>query len=161
MAIGSWMNVLRLIDQYKLIPHPEGGYYREIYRSEQIILSPETGTKRNALTHIYFLLAKGQVSRFHKVVHDEVWNFYAGDPLKLIQYNGGEVTEAIIGAAAGDFVTVVKGGVFQAAEATGDYSLVGCTVAPGFDFKDFLFLWEDQKTLNRFKANGSGHDRFL
>ena len=161
MAIGSWMNVLRLIDQYKLIPHPEGGYYREIYRSEQIILSPETGTKRNALTHIYFLLAKGQVSRFHKVVHDEVWNFYAGDPLKLIQYNGGEVTEAIIGAAAGDFVTVVKGGVIQAAEATGDYSLVGCTVAPGFDFADFSFLVDDPDLKAELIKNYPGYQRLV
>jgi predicted cupin superfamily sugar epimerase len=79
----SLMNVQKLIDRYKLIPHPEGGYYREAYRSEQILYSPAAGKKRRALTHIYFLLPAGQVSRFHKVIHDEVWNFYAGAPLKL------------------------------------------------------------------------------
>jgi len=129
-----------LIDQYNLIPHPEGGYYREVYRSEQTLLSPAAGKKRSALTHIYFLLAAGQISRFHKVVHDEVWNFYAGDALKLIRYNGADVTEAIIGGMGGDFVAVVNGGIFQAAETTGAYSLVGCSVAPGFDFEDFSFL---------------------
>jgi len=153
--------VQKLIDRYRLIPHPEGGYYREVYRSGQTLLSPETGTKRSALTHIYFLLAAGQVSRFHKVVHDEVWNFYAGNPLKLIQYNGKDVTEAIIGAAAGDFFTVVKGGVFQAAETTGAYSLVGCTVAPGFDFADFSFLSDDPELKQKLIENYAGYRRLL
>ena len=149
------MIVQNLIKKYNLILHPEGGYYREVYRSEQILCSPAAGKKRNALTHIYFLLAAGQVSRFHKVAHDEVWNFYAGDPLKLIQYNGKDVTEAIIGVASGDFVMVVKGGVFQAAETTGAYSLAGCTVAPGFEFEDFSFLDDDPelkaRLLNKYQ----------
>jgi len=132
-----------LIDRYNLIPHPEGGYYREIYRSGQTLWSPVAGKTRHALTHIYFLLPGGQVSRFHKVVHDEVWNFYAGDPLRLVRCGGGQIAETIIGG--GDFVTVVEGGVFQAAETTGAYSLVGCTVAPGFDFADFSFLADHQE----------------
>ena len=150
-----------LIKQYHLIPHPEGGYYREIYRSEQVLCSPAAGKKRNALTHIYFLLAAGQVSRFHKVVHDEVWNFYAGDPLKLIQYNGKDVTETIIGVAGGDFVMVVKGGIFQAAETTGVYSLVGCTVAPGFEFEDFSFLGDDPALKLKLIENYPAYRRLL
>ena len=63
-----------LIDKYKLIPHPEGGYYREVYRSEQTVKSFATNQDRKSVTHIYFLLLKGQVSRFHKVASDEIWN---------------------------------------------------------------------------------------
>ena len=155
------MNVQKLIDQYKLTPHPEGGYYREVYRSEQTLLSPVAGQQRNALTHIYFLLAAGQVSRFHRVVHDEVWNFYEGDPLKLIQYDGQNISEALIGVAGGDFVTVVKGGVFQAAETTGAYSLVGCTVAPGFDFEDFSFLSDDPELKQRLIESYPDYLRLL
>ena len=150
-----------LIDKYNLIPHPEGGYYREVYRSEQILSSPVAGKKRSALTHIYFLMLKGQVSRFHKVVHDEVWNFYAGDPLKLIRYNGADVTEAIIGAMGGDFVAVVTGGIFQAAETTGAYSLVGCSVAPGFDFEDFSFLSDVPELKLKLMENYPAYRRLL
>ena len=76
-----------LIDKYKLVPHPEGGYYAVLYESEQTVMSPVVNKDRKAVTHIYFLLLKGQVSIFHKVAHDEIWNFYEGDPLKLIKYN--------------------------------------------------------------------------
>lgn len=139
-----------LINKYNLIPHPEGGYYREAYRSGQTIYSSATGKKRNALTHIYFLLLEGQFSRFHKVLHDEIWNFYEGNPLKLIQYNGEDVAETIIGTSGGEFAAMVAGGIYQAAEPTGAYSLVGCTVAPGFEFEDFSFLDDDPKLKMKF-----------
>ena len=155
------MNVKKLINRYKLVPHPEGGYYREIYRSEQILLSPAAGKKRSALTHIYFLLTKGQVSRFHRIVHDEVWNFYEGDPLRLLQYDGNNISAALIGVAGGDFVSVVKGGIYQAAETTGAYSLVGCTVAPGFDFEDFSFLSDDPELKQRLIENYPDSRRLL
>ena len=129
-----------LIDKYNLIPHPEGGYYRELFRSNQIVISSVPDQKRNAVTHIYFLLLRGQVSRFHKVLHDEIWNFYEGSPLRLIKFNGDKIEEVIIGKNSDSYVDVVPGGLFQAAETTGEYSLVGCTVAPGFDFADFSFL---------------------
>jgi predicted cupin superfamily sugar epimerase len=70
-----------LIDKYTLVPHPEGGYYAVVYESEQSVKSPIVNKVRKAVTHIYFLLLKGQVSLFHKVAHDEIWNFYEGDPL--------------------------------------------------------------------------------
>lgn len=136
-----------LIEKYQLQPHPEGGYYREVYRSEQEVESAFSGEKRNAVTHIYFLLVKGEVSRFHKVLHDEIWNFYEGAPLKLIEFNGEDVEEKIIGARNESYVSIIKGGVFQAAESTGEYTLVGCSVAPGFDFKDFSFLSEKQQII--------------
>lgn len=131
-----------LIETLNLISHPEGGYYREIYQSSQQVDSPVHGQRRNAVSHIYFLLTKGQVSRFHKVLHDEIWNHYAGAPLRLYQLENEQLTEFHIGSATGDFAAVIKGGCYQAAETTGDYSLLGCTVAPGFDFSDFQFIEE-------------------
>ena len=151
----------QLIDRYHLKPHPEGGYYREVFRSGQILTSPANGEKRNALTHIYFLLARGQVSRLHKVLHDEVWNFYAGDPLKLIRYDGLNITEALISGDAGDFVKIVPGGFFQAAETTGAFSLVGCTVAPGFEFADFAFLSDDRRLTADFLSKHRAYQKFV
>lgn len=143
------MRIQQLVDKYQLQPHPEGGYYREIYRSVQEVSSEFTTEKRNALTHIYFLLGKGQFSRFHSVLHDEIWNFYEGAPLKLIEFDGNKTKELIIGK--GDYTRVIKGGVYQAAESTGEYTLVGCSVAPGFDFKDFSYLTDEPDMLKILK----------
>ena len=148
-----------LIDQYQLTPHPEGGYYKEIYRSAQSVTSPVTGEERQAVTQIYFLLTRGEVSRFHRVVHDEIWHFYQGSPLALIQYDGEKVTRQVIGPETG-YTAVVPGGVWQAAESCGDYTLVGCTVAPGFDFKDFTFL-SDQPAQAEFMQAHHPYHRFL
>ena len=145
-----------LIDKFKLAPHPEGGYYAVVYESKQSVTSPAVNQDRKAVTHIYFLLSEGQVSRFHKLAHDEIWNFYQGDPLKLIKYNGSTVEEVIIGSGCSNCVSIVEGGVYQAAESTGAYSLVGCTVAPGFEFEDFLFLRDEfemkEKLLKEFPS---------
>lgn len=130
----------RLIKTYGLQPHPEGGYYREIYRSAQSVVSPVSSAERAAMTHIYFLLGRGQVSRFHRVVHDEIWHHYQGDPIRLIRFDGKAVAETVIGPGCDDYTTVIPGGIWQAAETTGACTLVGCTVAPGFDFTDFSFL---------------------
>jgi len=132
--------VNRLIDRYKLNPHPEGGYYKEIYKSDHFVKSAIIGKPRSAVTHIYFLLVKSQISKFHKVFHDEIWNFYEGDPIRLIQYDGVDIEEYLIGRRCGRYAAIIKGGVYQAAESTGDYSFVGCTVAPGFEFEDFSLL---------------------
>ena len=131
-----------LIKKYKLSPHPEGGYYREVYRSAQTVNSPINDQERHAVTQIYFLLTQGQFSRFHRVIHDEIWHFYEGKALTLIQYDGKKIQKQTIGPGQ-EYTAVVPGGTWQAAESTGAYSLVGCTVAPGFDFADFSFL-EDQ-----------------
>jgi len=149
-----------LIKKYGLAPHPEGGYFREIYRSDICLESPATKTMRNAATHIYFLLAKGQVSRFHRVIHDELWHFYQGAPLRLIQYDGSKIKEEVIGPEAA-YMSVVPGNVWQAAESAGEYSLVGCTVAPGFDFEDFSFLSDAPEDLARFTAEQDEFKRFI
>jgi len=150
-----------LIDKYNLVPHPEGGYYAVVYESKQAVTSPVVNKDRKAVTHIYFLLLKGQVSLFHKVAHDEIWNFYEGDPVKLIKYNGSTVEEDIIGSGCSDYVSIVEGGVYQAAESTGDYSLVGCSVAPGFEFEDFLLLRDDLETKEKFLEKFPGYRKFV
>ncbi len=145
---------LKLIDVLKLTPHPEGGYYREIYRSESKLISPVNGEMRNSLTDIYFLLLSGQISRLHRVVHDEIWHFYEGDPLELIEVQSDDMkmSKIILGDDNGivKYTHCIKGGNWQAAYSTGEYSLVGCTVAPGFDFTDFEFLKENADVHSTF-----------
>lgn len=87
-------------------------------------------------------MLKGQVSRFHRVLHDEVWNHYEGAPLQLFQLENQQIWERHIGGQNNEYAEVVKAGNFQAAATMGDYSLVGCSVAPGFDFEDFSFIEE-------------------
>lgn len=150
-----------LIDKYELLPHPEGGYYKEVYRSQQTVTSAVINQQRQAVTHIYFLLTKSQVSRFHRVVHDEIWNFYEGAPLRLLSYDGTMVKETLLGQGCENYAQVVAGGHFQAAESTGDYSLVGCSVAPGFDFTDFSFLSDTPKHMEQIKRLDSTLERFF
>jgi len=132
-----------LIEMLGLSPHPEGGWYREVYRSHDAVT--RDGIRRRALTSIYYLLEAGQVSRWHVVALDEVWHFYEGDPLALITWRPGaelaEVTTLGPPSESGDRpLAAVPRGVWQAARPTGAYALVGCTVAPGFDFADFAFV---------------------
>lgn len=131
-----------LVEKLKLQPHPEGGYYRQIYRSDYEVRSPVHGLSRPAVTHIYFLLVKGQVSRFHRVLHDEIWNHYDGAPLRLYDLHQQQLKERRLGGHDEDLAAVIPAGHYQAAESTGDFSLVGCSVAPGFDFADFSFIDE-------------------
>ena len=150
-----------LIEHFGLIPHPEGGYYREVYRSAQHVSSTVVGQKRAAVTHIYFLLDRGQVSRFHRVAHDEIWNFYEGAPLRLITFDGRSLDETTIGTGADQYIAVVPGGCYQAAESTGDYSLVGCSVAPGFDFADFGFMADDPEIVRQLTESFPELGRFV
>jgi len=144
-----------IVKELQLLPHPEGGYYKEVYRSDMAFQSPATHAERNALTCIYFLLEKGQISRFHRVKHDEVWNFYLGDPLRLIDLSNNHKDTMLLGDYQNSLQAqhTIKANHWQAAETTGEYSLVGCTVAPGFDFADFTFLADHgdcQKISNQY-----------
>ena len=154
--------IKKLIEKYYLQKHPEGGYYAETYRSEMTLQSPVNCEVRNVVTDIYFLLSNGEISRFHKVIHDEIWNFYEGDPLKIITFNGTEIFEYCIGSNAADgYKFVVRGGLWQAAKSTGEYSLVGCTVAPGFDFEDFVFMSEHAKLAKKIKTEFSDFQNLI
>ncbi|MFH5803976.1 cupin domain-containing protein [Alienimonas sp. DA493] len=122
-----------------LLPHPEGGRYREVFRSADTV----RGGERAACTHIYFHLAAGEVSRWHRVTSDEVWNLYRGALRLWLWEEGGEPEAVELSADENRFCCVVPAGVWQAAEPLGEDALVGCTVAPGFDFADFAMLHEN------------------
>lgn len=130
-----------LVTALGLIPHPEGGYYGEVYRSSAVVHPADGRGPRSALTTIYFLLTGGTPSRWHQVQSDEVWHFYEGAPLDLWMASPtGEVVEQHrLGPLDGaqQPVWTVPGGWWQAARSAGGYTLVGCTVGPGFDFNDF------------------------
>ena len=135
-----------LVAQLDLIPHPEGGFYREIFRSSERVLAGRHGASRAALTMIHFLLAQGTYSAAHRVLADEAWHFVEGDPLELMWVTEadawhvvrlGALTEGAVPAA------VVLAGAWQACRPLGRYTLVACTVAPGFEFEDFALLRDD------------------
>jgi predicted cupin superfamily sugar epimerase len=124
-----------IIARLGLKPHPEGGHYRETFRDESVDASG-----RSRSTAIYFLLARGERSHWHRVDAVEVWHYYAGSALALrIADADGEHSVALgPDLTAGEYPqAVVPAHAWQAAESTGDWSLVGCTVAPGFEFAKF------------------------
>lgn len=129
-----------IISELNLQPHPEGGYYRQTYCSPSEVRSPLHGEKRPVLTHAYFLLLEGQAFHFHRTAHDQVWHHYDGAPFKLIDLDHHKVREYRLGSSSLHFSSVIVGGHFQAGESMGEYSLLGCTSAPGFNFADFHFL---------------------
>ena len=130
---------------YQMLPHPEGGFYKETYRSN-LLLSGESLQNgingiRSCSTAILFLLVENSFSAFHRIKSDEVWHFYDGDPVDIhvIEPNG-EYQLISLGKNALKnevFQAVVPAGAWFASKSAGEYSLVGCTVAPGFDFADF------------------------
>jgi predicted cupin superfamily sugar epimerase len=136
------MNARGLIERLQLQPHPEGGWFREIHRATQTVTT-NRGT-RSALTTIYYLLERHQLSRWHVVQSDEIWHFYAGAPLELIVYDPAtracNPTVIDVPTTEREPVGIVRAGEWQAARSLGDYSLVGCNVGPGFDFADFQFV---------------------
>jgi predicted cupin superfamily sugar epimerase len=133
--------IQKLVEQLNLQPHPEGGYYRETYRDTRSF--PSERGQRNISTAIYFLLAKNDISHLHRLTADETWHFYSGSPLILVEITPqGNVYKTVIGNNfdRGEMPqkVVLAGNWFGAYLPEGsDYTLVGCTVAPGFDFKDF------------------------
>ena len=124
-----------VIARLELKPHPEGGHFRETFRDLRL-----DADGRPVSTAIFFLLARGERSHWHRIDAVEVWHFYAGSPLKLEIADGDRRRTLALGAdlSAGEIPqAVVPARALQAAESTGDWTLVGCTVAPGFDFATF------------------------
>ena len=124
-----------------LIEHPEGGRFREVFRSGATVTTG-AGLTRSAITHIYFSLRRGEVSRFHRVSSDEVWNLYQGRGVRIHTWYGtsDRPTCTELSVEANEFCHVVPAGAWQAAEPIGDEVLVGCSVGPGFDFEDFELI---------------------
>jgi len=130
-----------IVKKLEMLPHPEGGYYKETYRSEMVEAFQGFSSGRSLKTAIYYLLEKGDFSAFHKIKSDEMWHFYGGHPLEVVEITtGGHLKKTIIGndvLANQQPQYVVKAGHWFGSRSLGDYSLVGCTVSPGFDFQDF------------------------
>jgi len=137
----------QLITQFELIPHPEGGYYKETYRSAEIITQDALPARfpgdRSFSTAIYFLLETGDFSAFHRIKSDECWHFYAGNTLNIyVLHLTGELETIRLGndLSKGErFQYVVPAGCWFASAPAENaaFSFVGCTVAPGFNFTDF------------------------
>jgi predicted cupin superfamily sugar epimerase len=124
-----------IIARLQLTPHPEGGHFRETFRDSRC-----DADGRSASTAIYFLLARGERSHWHRVDAVEVWHYYAGDTLTLqiADESGARTVRLGPDLAAGEVPqAIVPARAWQAAESNGDWTLVGCTVAPGFEFAHF------------------------
>jgi predicted cupin superfamily sugar epimerase len=129
------LSATEVIARLQLAPHPEGGHYREMFRD-----SRKVAGGRAASTAIYFLLARGERSHWHRVDAVEVWHFYAGSALELQISDEHGHRSLHLGPdlrGGGAPQAVVAAGAWQAAASLGDWTLVGCTVAPGFDFAGF------------------------
>jgi uncharacterized protein len=130
------LNAEQVIAALGLRPHPEGGWFIETWRE------PAGAGERPASTAIYYLLRGGERSHWHRVDATETWHFYAGDPLELgVHADGGEASvRHVLGGdlAAGQRPqAIVPAGAWQSARCLGEWTLVGCTVAPGFQFEAF------------------------
>ena len=158
--------VRELIQILQLERHPEGGWYREVFRSLREVRAPvqghaaptgiEGGATRSALTTIYFLITQGEPTAWHSVASDEVWHFLEGAPAELLVVNPVDSRRHVyrLGALGGDGgavggdgaapVAIVPAGQWQMARTLGAFTLVGCTVGPGFDFADFKLLPRDK-----------------
>ena len=146
-------DIIRLLD---LAPHPEGGWYRQTW------IADTPGPGRAAGTSIYYLLAQGQVSHWHRIDSAEIWHHYTGAPLTLsvARNDQGPVADHLLGpdlASGARPQVIVPPGSWQSARSAGDWSLVGCTVSPGFDFAHFEMApagWAPGKPLDGTGPSG-------
>jgi predicted cupin superfamily sugar epimerase len=153
------MDAQEIIRSLDLRPHPEGGWYRELHRSALRVTTSHAS--RCALTSIYYLLQHHERSRWHTVEADEIWHFYAGAPLELFAYEpiAGRFVRRVLAPPATRTepagaqrapAAVIPAGTWQAARTLGDYSLIGCSVGPGFEFADFRFVSELRDHVGHF-----------
>ncbi|MGE9290463.1 MAG: cupin domain-containing protein [Puniceicoccales bacterium] len=152
-----------LREQLGLIAHPEGGAFRELFKSSELVAPRDGRPKRSALTHIYFHLKAGEVSRFHKVLSDEVWHLYQGEGVILYLWKEGDakVEKITVGSPSTPHCCVVQAGYWQAAEPVGEEALVGCTVGPGFEFADFSLIETDSPEADALREVNPQLEKFL
>jgi len=152
-----------LINHYNLLPHPEGGFYRQTYAAAEQIskeaLPERFEGSRSFSTAIYFLLPTGSFSAFHRIKSDEVWHFYEGCPLNIhVIHPNGDYDCMKLGSNMNNgesYQLVVPANAWFASEPVGDpgsFALVGCTVAPGFDFSDFD-LADAEKLVEQYPSH--------
>ena len=153
-----------LIATLQLQPHPEGGFYREVFRSTVAVQALDRVVTRSAVTTIYFLLTEGAYSRWHRVQADEIWHWYEGAPLELFMAppDVTHVQRVCLGPVTDTqrCVATVPAGWWQAARPIGAYALMGCSVAPGFEFDDFTFLI-DAPEASKMQAMPAPYDELL
>lgn len=142
----------KIIANLGLSEHPEGGFFRQTFKSHVMVQPQDQPTLKAAVSHIYYFLPKGTYSRFHKNRYDEIWNLYSGEGVKLYLFNAPNrlVEENYLSFSEYRFHAVIPGGIWQAAEPIGDFALVGCSVAPGWEIQDEVYLADehiDSKTL--------------
>ena len=141
-------DAVALVASLRLKPHPEGGYYAETYRSRERVTTSR-GSDRAALTSIYYLLTADGCSAFHRLASDETWHFYKGSPLTLELIDPAGRYEARTIGPDGPWQTALPAGTHFAAhvDAEEGWTLVGCDVAPGFEFADFQLTTRTTLTL--------------
>lgn len=144
------MDSKQIISKLNLTPHPEGGYFKEFYRSKEL-----TANKLSLMTSVYFLLEKGQKSLLHKIPSTEVWNHVLGDPLVLVTFDSNGAKEEKI-SATDNLDAVVAGNTWMGSYLPEDseFSLVTCHVSPGFEF-DSLEFAKREELLNAFPQEES------
>jgi len=150
------------IERLRLAPHPEGGWFRETYRSREVIaesaLPGRFRGERTFSTAIYFLLGRGEFSSFHRIKQEETWHFYDGGPLMLHVIDpGGRYSRHVLGLAAEDRatpqITIPSEWLFAAETGDNPFTLAGCTVAPGFEIADFS-MPARRELIRRFPQHG-------
>ena len=143
--MSASLTAAQIIAQLALRPHPEGGHFRETFRD-----SRTDANGRSLSTAIYFLLARGESSHWHRIDAVEVWHYYAGAPLTLQIADDKGRRSVKLGADLGageQPQAIVPPHAWQAAESNGDWTLVGCTVAPGFEFSKFELAPKDWEPM--------------
>lgn len=162
---SSSARVQTLIDTLALQPHPEGGWYREVFRSPLPVQPGDGRERRVALTSIDFLLGPGQFSAWHRVRSDEAWHWLEGAPLALwlVPPDLGRAERVLLAPVAEGRRPrhVVPAGWWQAAVPEGDYAYAGATVGPGFEFADFAFGRDDAAFCAALPALAAGLSRWL
>jgi predicted cupin superfamily sugar epimerase len=154
-----------LIERLQLQPHPEGGHYRETFRSASPVQTSDGRGPRSALTTIDFLLTRGQFSAWHRVASDEVWHLLEGGPLRLwlVPPSLDRIERIDLKPVSADGAPrhTVPAHWWQAAEPLGEFALVGATVGPGFDFADFGFGRSDAGFIDALRGLAPDSARLL
>jgi predicted cupin superfamily sugar epimerase len=146
----------------ELEPHPEGGRYRRLFESTDRVVT-HRGAVRSSLTHIHYALEPGESSRFHRVDSDEVWHLYRGAGVRLHLWHPDDAAPACVelDAARQRYCHVVPAGTWQAAEPLTGSVLLGCTVAPGFDWEDFELIDAQPALAARLREIAPSLARFI
>ena len=152
-----------LLQALAMRPHPEGGHYVELFRSPHRVEALERKVQRSAITAIHFLLQSGEFSRWHRVMSDEMWHYHEGDAIELVLFDRSGLRRVRLGPVARETrpTVIVPAGTWQTGHTTGAYSLVTCTVGPGFEFADFTLAIDYPEIAAKIADAGPDLARFI